>query len=170
MARLYLLRHAKSDWGAGLPDHDRPLNDRGRQAAAQMGRWLSKDENLPKLVICSTAQRTRETLETLSEAGNLSFDVLYEPSLYGAGTETIRRIIKADAGQHQAVLLVGHNPGFQDMAIRSAKTGDSSTVRQLRIKYPTCALSIFEFEAPTLEQADLDRGNLLKFIRPRDLD
>ncbi|SDD23233.1 MULTISPECIES: SixA phosphatase family protein [Kordiimonas] len=169
MAKLFLLRHAKSDWGMGLPDHDRPLNARGQAAAAQMGQWLAKDDTCPKLVICSTAQRTRETLAILTEAGGLSFDVLYEPALYGAGTETIRQIIVTDAGQYESVLLIGHNPGFHDMAFRSAKGGDSELIRRLGAKYPTCTLSILEFDAPCLEQADLESGRLLNFVRPKDL-
>lgn len=170
MARLYLLRHAKSDWGMSLSDHDRPLNARGQADAARMGQWLAQDHHCPQLVICSTAQRTRETLAILMEAGGFSFDVLYEPALYGAGTETIRRIIKAEAAQHDALLLIGHNPGFQDMAVRSAKSGDPDTMRQLRAKYPTCTLSILEYDQSSFGEADLDRGQLLDFVRPRDLE
>ncbi len=169
MSRLYLLRHAKSDWGMGLPDHDRPLNARGQADAARLGQWLAQDPDRPKLVICSTAQRTRETLAILTEAGGLSFDVLYEPALYGAGTDTIRQIVRSEARQHDAALLIGHNPGFHDMAMRSAKSGDPEMLRQLRAKYPTCTLSILGYDQPSLGEADLESGQLLDFVRPRDL-
>jgi len=153
----------------GLPDHDRPLNARGQADAARMGQWLGRDHDRPKLVICSTAQRTRETLAILMEAGALSFDFLYEPALYGAGTETIRQIVRSEARQHAGALLIGHNPGFHDMAMRSAKSGDPEMMRRLRAKYPTCTLSILEYAQLTLEAADLDSGQLLDFIRPKDL-
>lgn len=169
MSRLYLLRHAKSDWGMGLPDHDRPLNARGQADAARLGQWLARDQDRPQLVICSTAQRTRETLAILMEAGELLFDVLYEPALYGAGTETIRQIVRSEARQHDAALLIGHNPGFHDMAMRSAKTGDPDMMRRLSAKYPTCTLSILEYDHPSLGGADLDSGELLDFVRPKDL-
>ena len=65
MKRLILVRHAKSDWSLGMADHDRPLNVRGRASAAAIGRWLREKNLRPDQVLCSTATRTRETLDLL---------------------------------------------------------------------------------------------------------
>lgn len=169
MVQLYLLRHAKSDWGAGLPDHDRPLNGRGRKAAAAIGREMAARGIAPDLVICSTAKRARETLERTVKAGDLEVEVQYEPALYLAGVDTILRTVRRDAGNCQSVLLVGHNPGFHGTALELASSGPDAEMHTLQMKYPTGALCAVSFDGDTIADIDFSEGKLDFFLRPRDL-
>ena len=167
MANLYLLRHAKSDWtDLRLSDHDRPLNERGRKAATQMGRRLASDGVMPDLVICSTARRAQETLGRVIEGGALEWRVQYEPALYGAGTTTILDIVGADAGGCASVLLVGHNPGFHDIAMMLAQEGETGLLAALRHKYPTGTFADIEFASHTLAESLPGPGKLVRFIAP----
>jgi phosphohistidine phosphatase len=147
--RLYLLRHAKSSWDEpGLADHDRPLAPRGRRAAKAMGRYLREQGIEPDLILCSSATRARQTLERLGLPG-----ARIEPGLYGADAATLRRFIPKAA----SAMLIGHNPGIHDLAVSLARSGPR--VPELAAKFPTGALATLE----------LDTGELIDFVRPRDL-
>lgn len=169
MANLYLLRHAKSDWGnARLSDHDRPLNDRGRKDAARMGRSLAKLGISPEVVICSTATRARETLDLVMEAGGFDWQVQYEPALYMAGVSNILGVVKSDAGESRSALLVGHNPGFHSVAMDLIRSGEPELVHALDYKYPTGTFADIEFEDATLGTIEPSTGYLRQFLRPKD--
>lgn len=169
MAKIMLLRHAKSDWGTGHVDHDRPLNDRGRKAAAMMGRYMSDEGLVPEQVICSTAARARETLALVMEAAGFECSVQYEPALYGASSSTILNVIRQGAGEAGALLLVGHNPGFEDTACQLSEGEMTEDARKLRLKYPTCALTVFSFPATDLAAAFEEEATLDRFITPKML-
>jgi phosphohistidine phosphatase len=170
MARLYLLRHAKSDWGHhGLSDHERPLNDRGRSAAAKMGLYAARAGIRPDIVLCSTAVRAKQTLSHLMEAGGLDWAVQYEPALYGAGVDTILRTVAHDAAACESAMVVGHNPGFHDTALALAARGSDVDMRQLYRKYPTGTLSAIDFSFPRLGDIVGAQGTLALFRRPKDL-
>lgn len=167
MAELLLLRHAKSDWGTGLADHDRPLNDRGRKAAAAMGHYMQGEGLLPDLVICSTAVRARQTLACVTEAGQLQVAVQYEPALYGASASAILEVVRRDGGAAERLLLVGHNPGFQDVAIQFSEHARSEDARSIQTKYPTCALSVFRLRGgPVVDGID-GKAELIRYVTPR---
>jgi phosphohistidine phosphatase len=153
---VYLLRHAKSSWKEhGLADHDRPLAPRGRRAAKAIGRYLREHDFEPELVLCSTAARARETLERVDPGGEHHF----EADLYAADAATLlARLQKVRA---QSVMLIGHNPGIQDLAIGLARDA-----RELEEKFPTGALAMIKFD----KTPDWQTGELANFIRPRDLD
>ena len=169
MANLYLLRHAKSDWGnAKRSDHDRPLNERGRKNAARMGRTFARLGLMPELVLCSTAVRARETLQRAMDAGGLDWRVQYEPGLYMAGLATILSVVKSEAGACKSALLVGHNPGFHAAAIEFIRTGEPELVHALDYKYPTGTFTDIEFEDATLDSIEYSTGTLRQFIRPKD--
>ena len=155
MSRLYLLRHAKSSWkDASLDDHDRPLAPRGRKASKAIGRYMRDHDMEPELVLCSSAKRARQTLERLGPAG---LDARIEPGLYGAGADTlVARLREVPDGVH-SVLLIGHNPGMQQLAFRLAGLDD---------KFPTAALATLECES----WARLETAELIDYVRPRDLD
>jgi phosphohistidine phosphatase len=169
MANLYLLRHAKSDWGnVKLLDHDRPLNDRGRKDAARMGRSLAKLGVAPEIVICSTAVRARETLERVMEAGGFDWPVQYEPALYMAGVANILGVVHSDAGEHKSALLVGHNPGFHSVAMEMIRSGEPELVHALDYKYPTGTFADIEFADATLGTVERSTGVLRQFLKPKD--
>src|SRR5262245_33104669 len=121
MLRLMLLRHAKSDWSsAGMSDHERPLNQRGREAAPLMGRHIARERLVPSLVICSTATRTRETCDLMTAALSHAPPIRYEQRLYEAAPETIIKVIAATANDVHTLLVIGHNPGLQLVALTLA--------------------------------------------------
>jgi phosphohistidine phosphatase len=159
--RLVLLRHAKSSWkDADLADHDRPLNSRGRQAAVAVGRYLHQQGISPTLVLCSSATRTRQTLELLELDRGPELSV--EDELYGASAaDLLLRVQRITAGVTSA-LLIGHNPGVQDLA--ATLTGDDERLAS----FPTAALA--DLRVPVTRWADLRPGGatLLAFATPRD--
>src|SRR4051794_26437716 len=121
MKRLYLLRHAKSSWkDPGLADHDRPLAGRGRRAAKAVARHLREQGIDPELVLCSTARRARETLERLEPALGRGA-VRVEPVLYGADAGALLEHLRGVSDAVGSVLVIGHNPGLQRLALGLAR-------------------------------------------------
>ena len=168
MKRLYLLRHAKSSWkDTSLPDHDRPLNGRGRRAAKAMARHMREHGIEPELVLCSTARRARETLERI-EPGLDTRAVHLEPDLYAASAHALLERLRGVPDTVESVLLIGHNPGLQDLALELARPG--SAADELAAKYPTAALATLAFEASTWRELDRGTAELVELVRPRDLE
>ncbi|MGE4219302.1 MAG: histidine phosphatase family protein [Alphaproteobacteria bacterium] len=168
MLALYLLRHAKSSWGhAGLEDRDRPLNRRGREAARRIGIEMRRIGLKPHLVLCSTAQRTRETLDLILPALERPPRIEFDEALYLADPPELRA--RLSVVSETSVLLIGHNPGIGDLASGLAGRGDPRDMARLAERYPTGTLTALRFDARSwAEIADGD-GQLLLHIRPREL-
>lgn len=116
MKRLYVLRHAKSDWSdPALDDHDRPLNARGERAAALMAIYLVQRDANPGLVLCSTARRAQQTLGFVRERLDGEPRVLIERGLYLAGRTALAERIAQVEETESSVLLIGHNPGLTEL-------------------------------------------------------
>ncbi len=168
--QLYLLRHAKSSWDdEGLADHDRPLAPRGRRDAARVAQYV-KDEGIqPALVLCSSAARARETLEPVKAALGGTLDVRVEDGLYGASAAELLARLRAVAPEVASVLVVGHNPGMEDLAAGLAGDGDADAMARLRTKFPTGALATIG--TPATPWAGLTWGcaYLERFVAPRDI-
>jgi phosphohistidine phosphatase len=160
--RLTLLRHAKSDW-PDVPDHDRPLAKRGRKDAPRIGRWLRTHGYVPDIVICSTALRTRQTWDLVAPELNGSARVQFEPRAYAASALTLLYLCQELPAPCQAALLIGHNPGIEELA---ASLGGAPEPAGLR--FPTAAVAVFGFTGAwsTLEPG---RANLLDYTIPADL-
>jgi phosphohistidine phosphatase len=169
MRRVYLLRHAKSSWkDSSLADRDRPLAGRGRRAAAAIADHLEAEGIRPDLVLCSPARRTRETLERVETALGDRVEVRFEEALYGAsGVELLARL-RALPPEPSSVMLIGHNPGLEDLALALASTGDG--LARMREKYPTGALATIDLPADEWDAIEADTGELVAYVRPRDLD
>lgn len=136
--QLLILRHAKSDHGdRTLSDHDRPLNQRGREAAATMGEFMKKQGLNPDLALCSSAVRTTETLSLLAQAGTLHPKTEFQDLLYLASPSTILELVSTRAQQEELVLLVGHNPGSEDLL---------HTLGLGMHEMPTCSLAQVELD------------------------
>ena len=137
---LYLLRHAKSSWSdPALADEERPLAPRGRRDAKRVREYLVRLGIEPSLVLCSPARRTRQTLELLQPALGAATPVLIEAELYGAAAEELLERLRAVPGDVASVLLIGHNPGLQDLALLLASAG--AELSRLEAKFPTAALA-----------------------------
>jgi phosphohistidine phosphatase len=166
MRALYLLRHVKSSWDDPLlGDHDRPLARRGRKAGAAMAAYLVEHDIGPELVLCSTATRTRQTLELLEEAV-AGAEVAYEEALYAASAVTLLRRLRRVPDEVGSVLLIAHNPGIQQLAL--ALAAPSPRRAAMEDKFPTGALAALRFDG---SWSDLAREGLelRDFVRPRDL-
>jgi phosphohistidine phosphatase len=169
MRTLLLLRHAKSSWAEPtVVDHDRRLTSRGTRAAGHVAAHLLSQGTRPALVLCSSARRTQETLEALRPAIEDSADVRIEDDLYGADATTILLRLNTVDPTVGSAMVVGHNPGLQQLAIDLAGDGDATALVQLRTKFPTAALATMTFDG---EWAGLGSGDgyLASLVVPRDL-
>jgi len=165
--RLLLLRHAKSSWAdPGVRDHDRPLNDRGRRAAAAMGEHLRAQGWRPDVVLCSSARRTCETAALLDLPR--SAELVVEHDLYLADPDTVLHRIRAVDDRAGTVLVIGHNPTTQDLALDLAADGDPDALRRMGDKYPTGALAVFDVDGVWSALAS-GAARLAAFVTPREL-
>ena len=115
MRRLMLLRHAKSNWPAGVADRDRPLAARGREAAPVMGRYLADEMLLPDLVLISPAKRTVETWELVLSMLPEKPATQYEPRIYEAKPGALLYVVQETEPSVKTLLMIGHNPGFENL-------------------------------------------------------
>ncbi|MGW9632319.1 SixA phosphatase family protein [Agromyces sp. NPDC055520] len=135
---LVLMRHAKSSWESpGLADHDRPLNDRGREDAPRMGRRLVERGIEPDVIITSTAERARSTAALVAaELGTPARRVIADERLYAASVDTLLRVIRSLDRRVATAMLVGHNPEMTELATRFSKSAEAM---------PTAAIAVFTF-------------------------
>lgn len=116
MKTIFLLRHAKSSWkDSSLPDFDRPLNSRGRKSAELIGGFIRREKIVPDLVLSSPAVRARETIEIVMKAAKLPSELRYDERIYEAGPLRLLEVISQIEESKTSVLLVGHNPGFEEL-------------------------------------------------------
>jgi phosphohistidine phosphatase len=170
MRRLVLLRHAKSDRGsAGLPDIARPLNARGKEAAARIGAYMAKHDLVPDQVLCSTAQRTRDTWDSVAKAFTTAPPVLFEKRLYAADPEKLFALIRDVSPDTHTVMIIGHNPELHDLAETLIAAGDIEQRATLHDKFPTGALVVIDFAVDSWADVHPHGGRLDRFISPRSL-
>ena len=162
MKKLYLLRHAKAapaqDGGA---DRERPLTERGQRAARALARWLGARRVEPELILCSSAVRTRQTLALILPAFAAARQVLYEEGLYLAEARGLLARLRKVPAATASVLLVGHNPGLEELMVRLA--GEAGR----RAEMPTGALALFELAAGW-DELDAASARLTELVTPKD--
>ena len=168
--QLFVLRHAKSSWDdPGLNDHDRPLAPRGRRAVQLLGEYVRANAIEPSLVLCSSARRTRETLEGVAPPG----EALIEPELYAASAGGILDRVRRVAPQTQSVMVIGHNPAMQMLVLRLAgtvaPTDEDSDLATVQRKFPTGALATLTFECAWSELSP-GSARLTALVRPKHLN
>jgi phosphohistidine phosphatase len=165
MKRLILTRHAKSSWDDPLtPDHDRPLNDRGRAAASDLGQWLVSRGYLPDQVLCSDAVRTRKTWEGIAAALPKAPTVDFKPSLYHASADVMLAVLRH--ATQDTVIMIGHNPGIAEFAGRIVAHAPANTDFA---RYPTGATLVVDFIAETWADVGFGQGAVDDFIIPREI-
>jgi phosphohistidine phosphatase len=168
--RLLLLRHAKSDWGdEQLADIDRPLNSRGKTASVTMARYLRDNKLWPNLILCSTAQRTRETLARLLPYMPQEAHIQMISDLYWKSEDGYGPLIRKHGGRAQNLMIIGHNPATEDTALDLSGTGAPEAMEDLREKYPTAALAVIDFDFVDWSELGSGTGHLERFVKPRDL-
>ncbi|GGL87763.1 phosphoglycerate mutase [Streptomyces fumigatiscleroticus] len=159
LRRLVVLRHAKSAWPEGAPDHERPLAPRGRRDAPAAGRALAEADCLPDLALCSTAVRARQTWELVSAQWGTPPPVRHDPRLYAAGVADLLEVVHEVSAEVETLLLIGHNPGLADLVLELAWDGLDDALEQVRVKFPTSAVAVLAWHGTTWRA--LDRGTAL---------
>lgn len=170
MKTLLLLRHAKSSWSEpGLADFDRPLNERGLLAAPLIARHLAESGLLPDLVLCSAAQRTRETLALMLPGLSRDATLRIESGLYEADAAALLNRLKRIEAAVDCVLVIAHNPGLEDLAALICGGGPEAIRRRMDEKFPTAALAAFAIDAARWSSLRQGAAILTDFVLPRDL-
>ena len=164
-----LFRHAKSAWNEpGLPDFDRALNRRGRMDAPLMGTYMKSAALLPDYSLISPARRTRDTWSLLSQDWGMQRHG-YDERIYEASAETLLGIMRATPKQITTLMLLGHNPGMQDMACDLAKHDNNKMRLVLDEKFPTAALCVLDFASDDWGGILENSGMIERFVTPRSL-
>ena len=169
MKTLFVMRHAKSDWGdSSLKDFDRPLNERGWNAAKTMGRAMRERDLVPDFVLSSPSARTTETLARVEEGFGEKFEAAQDRRIYLAETETLVELVRGAPAKSERLMIVGHNPGMHELVLALAQ-GPAELRDEIAHKYPTAALAEISFDVDDWPEIALDSGCLRNFLRPRDL-
>jgi phosphohistidine phosphatase len=168
MKTVYLLRHAKSSWqDSGLTDADRPLAPRGRRAAQAIARHCRLERVEPGLVLCSSAQRTRETLELVVPALPTDVAVVVDDDLYGAEADDLLERLRRLPDRVSSVMLIGHNPAMQELTLMLA--GRGHPLDAARAKFPTGGLATLAVDTQRWQQLGPGAAELAAFVTPPQL-
>ena len=171
MKTLTLLRHAKSDWTDTVArDFDRPLNGKGKRAAALVGRHLRT--LLPDVdhVVASPAVRVIETLDEVERGFGRTLAPAWDRRIYLASAVTLLDVIRDLPGTAGDVLLVGHNPGLEDLVLLLVPETAGPLRDAVEEKYPTASIVRMTFAVDAWGDVAANGGSLEGFVRPRDLD
>ena len=169
MKRILLLRHAKASPGESeTGDFQRPLTEWGQTAAGMVGQYMANRGLIPERAICSAARRARETLDGLWQAWPERPQADWEETLYGATAATLNQRLTILPETLASVLVVGHNPGIEELARDLAGGGEPQALALMRTKYPTAALAVLDADIDSW--ADLRTGvaDLTAFVRPQE--
>jgi phosphohistidine phosphatase len=165
--RLVLIRHAKSSWDDPmLADHDRPLAPRGEKALAKMRAHVETLDLPSLLVLCSTARRAVATLAGIRDAIPGEAVITTERSIYEAADRALLEGLRVVPDTFESVMVVGHNPTLQDLALVLVGSGDDASRQQLRTKLPTGAIATMTFDGDWGGLAR-DGCTLVDLFRPR---
>ncbi|PZU11605.1 histidine phosphatase family protein [Sphingomonas sp.] len=170
MKKLTLLRHAKAgDDGLAARDIDRRLNPKGRRAARAIGRHLRETQTRFDRVVASPATRVAETVEEVATGYGRGLDPAWDRRIYLASAQELMDLIREQPSRAERMLLVGHNPGLEDLVLELVRHDDGKR-GEVAVKYPTGTLA--EIDLPIDDWAELApaTGQLARFVRPRDLD
>jgi len=162
MKTLLVMRHAKSSWDdSGVADLERPLNTRGKRDAPRMGRLIREEEIVPDLIVASPARRTRLTAEAVADQSGYEGEIEINEDLYAADAETHLEVLRGLPDQHSCVLIVGHNPGLEELVEHLTDTWE---------RLPTAALVQISLPLESWQDMQDDtEGKLIQAWRPREL-
>ena len=171
MKTLHLLRHAKSSWDDPVErDFDRPLNGRGHRAARRMGEWLLAERLHFDRILASPALRIRQTIEGVEGGFGQRLTLEQDKRIYMASAASLFDIVRECPDSVTDLLVIGHNPGLEDLLLIATEGDTSPLRREAELKYPTATFASIEIDID--RWADLPEGGarLVRFVRPRDLD
>ena len=171
MKTLTLLRHAKSTWDDPVArDFERPLNRRGRKAARRVGAEMRAQGLAFDSVVASPATRVVETLDEVAQGYGERLDVKYEPRVYLAAPQALLELVRATDDAIERLLLVGHNPGMENLAMLLSRERGDALREEVEVKYPTGTLAEISLPVDCWRDVRSGSGRIERFIRPRDLD
>ena len=172
MKRLTLFRHAKSGWDEPVTrDFDRPLNAKGKRAAATMGRHMREQGLVFDRIVASPAVRVVETLDAMFGGYGRRFTPVWDRRIYLASAATLLEVIQDTPDDVGSLLLAGHNPGLEDLVLALVPDAADDVARvAVEEKYPTASLAEVDFDQAHWEDVVAKEGTLARFVRPRDLD
>ena len=167
MRELLLLRHGKSDWSNDCSDFDRPLNSRGQRDAARIGRWLGEQNLLPDIVFSSPACRAAQTAKMLCASAGLevAVTVLVE-RLYLASLGTLLDFLRAVPAEHRRILLIGHNPGLEDLVEHLSEAAKHHRRQGKLLTTASLACLALNEDWPNVGR---DSAEFQRIVRPRAL-
>lgn len=159
MKRLFIIRHAKSDWDdSSLDDYDRPLNKRGQKNAPFMGKLLKSKNIKPDLIISSPALRAKTTAELIAKEVGYEKPITPNPYIYEAYVSALEEIVQYIYDDNETVFLVGHNPGLSALAY---------TLCGLKEQIPTCSIVEIEFNCDSWMDVSKDNSKLISYEYPK---
>jgi len=171
MKILSLLRHAKSDWSSpDTRDFDRPINTRGSKGATIMGEYFREHDIRFDHVLASPAKRVTETIDLCQTSYGRALNAQWDRRVYLASSATLIDLLRETDDAHESVLLVGHNPGLEDLILDLVPEGSSPLREEVEVKFPTAAYARMEFDGPGWGDLEERCARLTALVRPRDLD
>jgi len=169
MRRLMLLRHAKTERPeGGQRDRDRKLTKRGRADAPAIGAYMARHGLVPEVALVSPAKRAQETWELVAETFAKPPPLVTEDRIYNASTETLIEVVGETHGAH-GVLVIGHNPGLHDVAVRLSVTGDVEARERLAEGLPTAGLVVIDLAFDDWARLPRHAGRLAHFVTPKSI-
>jgi phosphohistidine phosphatase len=170
MRRLFLVRHAKAELSVGRGDYARKLTERGRADARRVGQTLAARRFVPELLIHSGAARAKETAEIFAAEWRGKAALEEDAHLYDASLTTLIDRTHALRDDHEHVALVGHNPGFGELALALAGSGAKPDLQRLAAKYPTGAVAVLDFSIDRWAEVEPNSGMLALYLTPSELE
>ncbi|KQT34841.1 phosphohistidine phosphatase [Sphingomonas sp. Leaf412] len=171
MKTLTLLRHAKSGWDDPVArDFDRPLNAKGRRAAAAMGRQMRVLGLSFDHVVASPAVRVTETIGEIESGYGRTLAPAWDKRAYLASSAMLLDMVRETDDAHGVLLLVGHNPGLEELVLDLVPDAGGDLRDSVEEKYPTATLAELTFAVTRWADVRAGQAALTRFVRPRDLD
>jgi phosphohistidine phosphatase len=167
---LTLVRHATAENFQDRSDHSRKLVSRGRKDAQAIGVWLSKTSGAAEvdLALCSTSERTRQTLDNICAGGAAVRDTRFDDRIYNASAVGLLEVLREVPDSVTSLLVVGHAPGIPVLATALAREDPTSAevINQLSLAYPTSGVAVLDFDGPWAALAP-EAAYLREFVVPR---
>lgn len=160
MKTLFVLRHAKSSWeNPDWADFERPLNARGLAAAQFIGALIYERRLEPQIIVSSPAKRAKQTAVLVKEIAEIAKPIKFDERIYEASPLALFNLIREFDDRYESVLIVGHNPGFENLV--RLLTGEA-------VSMPTAALARINLKIEKWSELEADRGKLEFLIRPKE--
>jgi phosphohistidine phosphatase len=163
MKTLLILRHAKTQSDAPAGDHVRELTERGHHNAAAMGAYIHNLIGTPDAIVTSDATRARQTAEIVASAVDFTAPLTVEPRIYAADPDTLLAVVRRIPDGVQTVIIVGHNPGFEELAAALAGNAEHE------VRLPTSGLALLEFDVEGWDAVRAGAGRLREIATPRTI-